>query len=154
MLSHYLADEEATKAFGASLYQALASNDGAVIFLEGDLGAGKSCLARGFLHAGGVRGPMRSPTYTLMELYRLQHRFCLHLDLYRIADPVELDQLGLRDYSQDQAIWLVEWPSRGDAFLPAPDVRIELSVQGSGRRVNLHSRDEQLLDQLKTRVPL
>ncbi len=112
----------------------------AVVHLHGDLGAGKSTLARGWLRALGVTGAIRSPTYTLVERYSLSEGplptgEALHLDLYRIGDGAELEFLGLDD--SDAALWLVEWPERGGASLPAADLRVALAIKGDGRRCEL-----------------
>ncbi|WP_242106881.1 tRNA (adenosine(37)-N6)-threonylcarbamoyltransferase complex ATPase subunit type 1 TsaE [Luteimonas aquatica] len=103
----------------------------AVVYLHGDLGAGKSTLARAWLRALGVEGGIRSPTYTLVERYDIARGEALHLDLYRIGDAGELEFLGLDD--SDAALWLVEWPERGRGGLPAADLRVELAVRGTGR---------------------
>lgn len=122
----------ATEAAGAALAQLLAGRGG-IVFLEGDLGAGKTTLARGFLRALGVRGTVRSPTYTLMEPYEVGARTVVHMDLYRLRDPQELWGLGLDSYSPDRDLWLVEWPERGGNLLPAPLLRIRLQHAGAAR---------------------
>ncbi len=133
----FLDDADATAALGARLARALPQ--GAVVHLHGDLGAGKSTLARAMLRALGVTGTIRSPTYTLVEQYPLPAGgLALHLDLYRIGDPGELEFLGLD--GADVRLWLVEWPERGQGALPSPDLVIELAVEGGGRRCNLRPR--------------
>lgn len=134
MTSVFLDDESATHALARTL--AASAPACAMVHLRGDLGAGKSTLARGWLRALGVTGPVRSPTYTLVERYRLaEGGEALHLDLYRIGDAAELDFLGLDD--TDAALWLVEWPERGASALPPPDMVIELGIDGVGRRARL-----------------
>jgi tRNA threonylcarbamoyladenosine biosynthesis protein TsaE len=132
-----LRDAGATAALGAAVARGLAARPGAVIFLEGPLGAGKTTLARGLLRALGVQGTIRSPTYTLLEPYELGERTLVHLDLYRLNGPGELEPLGLRDYPPERCWWLVEWPERGGASLPAPDLRIRLAHDGDGRRASV-----------------
>lgn len=135
----YLGDEDATARLGAALAGTRPAT--AVAWLRGDLGAGKSTLARGWLRALGVSGPVRSPTYTLVERYPLAAGGeALHLDLYRIGDAAELEFLGLDD--ADARLWLVEWPERGGAALPAPDLEVELAVEGEGRGVALRARSQ------------
>jgi len=125
-----LEDADATAALGARLAGHLPEQ--AVVHLHGDLGAGKSTLARALLRALGVTGTIRSPTYTLVEQYPLQDGgTALHLDLYRIGDPGELEFLGL---DGDIRLWLVEWPERGQGALPPADLDVELAVEGTGRR--------------------
>ena len=111
----------------------------AVVYLEGDLGAGKTTLARGFLRALGHAGPVRSPTYTLLEPYELAAGPVFHLDLYRLADAGELDYLGLRDLVGARAIVLVEWPARGEGGLPPPDLRVRIAHRDAGREVTLEA---------------
>ena len=132
-----LQDEAATLALGARLAQALRARGGGVVYLRGDLGAGKTTLARGVLRAAGVVGTLRSPTYTLMEPYAAAGQAFLHLDLYRLADPSEVEQLGLRDYPVETTVWLVEWPERGSGYLPAPDLEVQLAIDGPGRVATL-----------------
>jgi tRNA threonylcarbamoyladenosine biosynthesis protein TsaE len=129
----YLEDAEATERLARSLAQTAPTP--AVVHLQGDLGAGKSTLARGWLRALGVTGAIRSPTYTLVERYPLAAGEGLHLDLYRIGDGAELEFLGLDDV--DAVLWLVEWPERGGDSLPAADLRIGLAIEGEGRRCEL-----------------
>ncbi len=133
----YLADADATAALGAQLARHLPQR--AVVHLHGDLGAGKSTLARALLRALGVAGTIRSPTYTLVEQYPLAEGVtALHLDLYRIGDPGELEFLGLDGDSI--RLWLVEWPERGQGALPPADLDIELAVEGEGRCCRLLPR--------------
>jgi len=133
----FLPDAAATDALGARLAQALPAR--AVVHLHGDLGAGKSSLARAMLRALGVTGTIRSPTYTLVEQYPLPAGgTALHLDLYRIGDPGELEFLGLDP--AEARLWLVEWPARGEGALPPVDLELLLAVDGAGRRCQLLSR--------------
>ena len=137
--SAILRDPEAT----AGLAEALAATapPGAVVHLHGDLGAGKSTLARAWLRALGVTGPVRSPPYTLVERYPLASGGeALHLDLYRIGNAGELEFLGLDDV--DARLWLVEWPARGLGALPPPDLEVALTVLGEGRACRLRFRTE------------
>lgn len=127
----FLRDAAATEALGAKLAQALPAR--AVVHLHGDLGAGKSTLARALLRSLGVTGAIRSPTYTLVEPYALASGGqALHLDLYRIGDPGELEFLGLDP--AEARLWLVEWPERGRGALPGADLDVALAVEGAGRR--------------------
>jgi len=132
-----LADAAATEALGARLAMALREHCGWVVFLHGDLGAGKTTLVRAWLRALGVSGTIRSPTYTLIEPYDIDGHSLLHLDLYRLNDADELAQLGLADMPPQAGGWLVEWPERGGNQLPAPDIVVRLQADGSGRRVSL-----------------
>jgi tRNA threonylcarbamoyladenosine biosynthesis protein TsaE len=134
-LSLLLDDEAAQEAFGAQL--AALCDRPLLVFLEGDLGVGKTTLARGFLRRLGHRGAVKSPTYTLVEPYELGGRRVYHLDLYRVADPGELEYLGLREMLEEAALLLVEWPERGAGWLPAPDLRVRIAYAGGGRRVDV-----------------
>jgi tRNA threonylcarbamoyladenosine biosynthesis protein TsaE len=128
-----LPDPAATARLGALL--AATAPVPAIVHLQGDLGAGKSTLARAWLRALGVAGAIRSPTYTLVERYPLPHGEALHLDLYRIGDAAELEFLGLDE--AEAKLWLVEWPERGSRALPAPDLVVALALDGAGRRAGL-----------------
>lgn len=129
-----LADEAATLALGARLAMRLPAG---CVQLLGELGAGKTCLVRGWLHALGHTGAVKSPTYTLVEPYQLQGRQIYHFDLYRLEDPEELELIGGRDYFDAAALCLVEWPEKGRGYLPAPQLIIRLSVEGAARRARL-----------------
>jgi len=135
-----LADEQATEALGARLAGLLAP--GLMIHVRGDLGAGKTTLVRGLLRALGVTGAVRSPTYTLIEPYELPSLRLYHLDLYRLADPEELEWLGLRDLLDGHSLCLIEWPERGRGVLPDPDLEIRLAHAGRARRAQLAGRTE------------
>ena len=132
-----LPDAEATERLGACLAECLPPR--AVAYLYGNLGAGKSTLARALLRALGVAGTIRSPTYTLVEQYPLPAGgMALHLDLYRIGDAGELEFLGLDP--AEARLWLVEWPQRGQGALPPADLEVWLSLDGQGRRCELRPR--------------
>ncbi|MGE7138484.1 tRNA (adenosine(37)-N6)-threonylcarbamoyltransferase complex ATPase subunit type 1 TsaE [Luteibacter sp. NPDC031894] len=127
----HLPDEEATIALGQRLAALL--HGGLVIYLHGDLGAGKTTFARAFLRALGVGERVKSPTYSLVEGYDVGNRRAFHLDLYRIADPGELEWLGLDSLAEPGAVVLVEWPERGVGALPPADLAIHIGHEGSGR---------------------
>ncbi|MEN8206738.1 MAG: tRNA (adenosine(37)-N6)-threonylcarbamoyltransferase complex ATPase subunit type 1 TsaE [Pseudomonadota bacterium] len=129
-----LADAAAMEQLGARLADSITP---AVVYLRGDLGAGKTTLARGFIHALGYAGKVRSPTYTLVEPYPCAHCPVFHLDLYRLADPEELEWLGLRDMLAEPALLLIEWPERGSGMLPPADLTIDIEYSGSGREADL-----------------
>lgn len=126
-----LPDADATAGAAAALAASRPAR--AVVYLQGPLGAGKSTLARAWLQALGVTGAIKSPTYTLVERYDIPGGEAAHLDLYRLAAAAELDFLGLDELAAEATLWLVEWPERGGAGLPQPDLRLQLSVQGQGR---------------------
>ncbi len=111
----------------------------AVIYLEGDLGAGKTTFARGFLRACGVGGPVRSPTYTLMEVYETSTVSIIHLDLYRLRDASELEPLGLREWACPGHVWLIEWPERGEGLLPLPDLSVALEGGIDAHQINVNA---------------
>ncbi len=130
-----LESAEAQLAFGAHLAGVL--KPPCLIFLAGELGTGKTTLTRGILGGLGYPGQVRSPTYTLIEPYELQGCELYHFDLYRLADPDELAELGVRDLLHDRAIWVVEWPERAAELLPNPDLRILISYRPPGRRLSI-----------------
>ena len=107
-----------------------------LVFLEGDLGAGKTTFARGVLRGLGYTGHVKSPTYTLVEPYELPDRKVYHLDLYRIVDPQELDYIGLSELLNERAIKLIEWPERAGSRLLRPDALVRIAVRGTGRIVD------------------
>lgn len=131
-LSLFLHNELDTVKLGQNIGAALAASGG-VIFLMGTLGAGKTTLTRGVLAQFGHSGAVKSPTYTLVEPYRLQGRDIYHFDLYRLADPEELEYMGIREYFDGHALCIVEWPDQGRGFLPRADLTINLSSSGTGR---------------------
>jgi tRNA threonylcarbamoyladenosine biosynthesis protein TsaE len=135
MIEQWLPDPEAQLAFGARLAALLPPR--LIIYLEGDLGTGKTTLTRGVLAGLGHRGAARSPTYTLLEPYELADRRLNHLDLYRLGDPQELEYLGLRDLLAEDAVWMVEWPERGLGMLPPSDLVIAIESAANGRRLRL-----------------
>ena len=141
MMQFELASAEATEALGAQLATALAGHAGAVVYLQGDLGAGKTTLARGLLRACGVSGAIRSPTYTLVEPYDTSRGSLLHMDLYRLVDPLELHNLGLADHPPQRSLWLVEWPQRGGLLLPPADLELWLQPAAGGRQARLQARE-------------
>ncbi len=116
-------------------------HDGAVVFLCGDLGAGKTTLVRGILHGMGHRGAVLSPTYTLVEGYSLPRGAVYHVDLYRLEHADELEMIGVREWLDGSAILLIEWPERGMERMPAPNFRIDIHYQNRGRRVSVRSAD-------------
>jgi tRNA threonylcarbamoyladenosine biosynthesis protein TsaE len=123
------------RGLGASLIAAC--EHGGVITLSGELGTGKTTLVRGALEAEAVVGGVRSPTYTLVEYYPLPRFAVAHFDLYRLADPEELEYLGYRDYLNQQTLCLIEWPQRAGGYLHAIDLEIKLEYVAQGRRVEL-----------------
>lgn len=134
MLKFYLKTPEETEAFGAKLYQVLPEK--CVVFLLGDLGAGKTTLVRGFMRAAGHKGTVKSPTYNIVEEYTIHKRLFFHFDLYRLVDPEELEWIGITDYLQEKSLCFIEWPERGAGYLGEPDVVLSLrSIEGSCRLV-------------------
>jgi tRNA threonylcarbamoyladenosine biosynthesis protein TsaE len=136
--SVFLEDEAATLAFGKRLAGRLAP--AALVFLRGDLGAGKTTLVRGILRGLGHAGSVKSPTYTLLEPYELPRSVVYHFDFYRIADSAELDYIGSDELMESIALKLVEWPERVEDKLPPPDVEVRMQIEGEGRRVEVSVR--------------
>jgi len=136
MLTLQLPDESATLALGAQLASYCPQQQFS-IYLEGELGAGKTTLVRGLLHELGHQGKVKSPTYTLVERYKTTHKIIYHFDLYRLLSPEELDYLGLDDYFQDHNLCLIEWAQQGEGYLPTPDMELKLIYNGKQRIAQL-----------------
>lgn len=130
-----LADEAAQVELGVRLGRCL--DHRGCVFLIGELGAGKTTLARGVLRGLGHRGAVKSPTYTLLEPYAIGESRVNHFDLYRLGDPEELEFIGARELFEGDALNLIEWPSRGAGWLPPADLVVELKVIASGREATL-----------------
>ena len=156
-LNVFLNDEEATLSFGRELALGLTTNNetskksfelsknqdveilGAVVYLAGDLGAGKTTLTRGIMRGFGYKGAVKSPTYTIIEPYEFVKSHIYHFDLYRLNDPMELEDIGFRDYLDPQTICLIEWPSKAENILPAVDYHLQLDILDNGRNVTILS---------------
>lgn len=136
----HLSDDIATVTMGNRI--AAIIEQGAVIYLHGDLGAGKTTFTRGIVQGFGHTGKVKSPTYTLVEPYELERANVYHFDLYRLGDPEELEYMGIRDYFSAQAICVVEWPEKGGEFIPVPDLNITLSYVCDERNIVINSASE------------
>ena len=140
MIQHHLASPQATERLGACLADTVQAS--CCIYLSGELGAGKTTLVRGFLHRWGYEGKVKSPTYTLVEPYSIAGWEVWHCDLYRLNDPEELAFLGIRDFMNEHTVLLIEWPERGAALLPKPDLRLLLDYVANERRCCLEATSE------------
>lgn len=139
-MARFLAAEADTLALGAALAPGL--RPGMVIYLSGDLGAGKTTLARGVLRGLGITERVKSPTFTLLELYTISSLYLYHFDFYRFNCSDEWADAGFREYFNSESVCLVEWPEKAGGQLPAPDVKIEMEVSGSGRSVTISAYTE------------
>ncbi|MFZ9036246.1 MAG: tRNA (adenosine(37)-N6)-threonylcarbamoyltransferase complex ATPase subunit type 1 TsaE [Francisellaceae bacterium] len=131
-----VADEKQMAALAGLFQQKL--KPGAIVYLHGDLGAGKTTFVKGVLAAFGWQAAVKSPTYTLVESYQLPEAMLYHFDLYRLADPEELEWMGIRDYFDDKSIVFIEWPEKGQGFLPKPSAEIRIAYKDSGRIVEIY----------------
>ena len=132
-----LADETATLLLGAEFARIL--HPGLVIFLHGDLGAGKTTFARGMLRGLGYQGKVKSPTYNLVELYKVSKLYLYHFDFYRFNDPIEWEEAGFREYFNADSMCLVEWPQKAEGLLPPADVTFLFQLSDTGRSVEIDS---------------
>lgn len=126
-------DEQGMLAAGKQL--ALKLKAGMIVFLEGDLGAGKTTLVRGILQGLGHKGAVKSPTYNLVEPYIINDQPVFHFDLYRVKDAEELEYMGIRDYFNNESICFVEWPVNGADLLTEPDLLIKINIYGTEREL-------------------
>lgn len=149
-LTIQLATEEHTEALGQSLAAIVSAP--ITIYLEADLGVGKTRLSRAILHGLGHTGTVKSPTYTIVEPYELDNMTVYHFDLYRLTDPSELDYMGIRDYFTESTVALIEWPNNGHGYINEPDLVIKLAYDGAGRTCQIAAKTPNGtagLDQLK-----
>lgn len=137
----------------ASLFQqflAKFSENALIVYLSGELGAGKTTLTRSIVHAFGYKGNVKSPTYTLVEEYSLSPHSIYHFDLYRLSDPEELEFMGIRDYFQSQSLCLLEWANKGKGMIPEADLVIQIDYVGEGRSITLLPKNQKLSTILKS----
>ena len=140
----FLKEEAETERLGSELARAVRdARGGMTVFLEGDLGMGKTTLSRGVMRGLGHQGAVKSPTYTLVEPYEHLQPPVYHFDLYRLGDPEELEYMGIRDYFEGGCFCLIEWPERGQGVLPEPDLNVHLEREGAGRSVVIRAGSEQ-----------
>lgn len=133
-------DASGTEALGSALARAFpAPSAGAVIYLQGELGSGKTTCVRSLLRTLGVTAPVRSPTYTLVDYYSLAAIECVHVDLYRVRSTAEVDELGLRDMTGPGSLLLIEWPEKGGVAVPAADLGLTLNYIEAGREAMLRA---------------
>ncbi|MCQ8117391.1 tRNA (adenosine(37)-N6)-threonylcarbamoyltransferase complex ATPase subunit type 1 TsaE [Methylomonas rosea] len=138
---------EDTELLGAALWQALPEK--CLLFLYGDLGAGKTTLVRGLLRAAGHQGAVKSPTYTLVEEYEVNGRRLFHFDLYRLKDPEELEWMGMDDYLNQNALSCIEWPQMGAGFLPKADLEVRLNYFQQQRAAEINVLAKNRLNGIK-----
>jgi tRNA threonylcarbamoyladenosine biosynthesis protein TsaE len=139
-LTYYLADEAATLAFGKKIAASL--HAGLTIYLVGNLGAGKTTLTRGILHGLGYEHVVKSPTYNLVEIYKVSRLYLYHFDFYRFNDYFEWEEAGFRDYFNSDSICLVEWPEKAGDLLPVADLQLFFSILDTGRSIEIRAGTE------------
>ena len=140
MISVITETDDETESVAAQLASVISK--GMIVHLQGDLGAGKTTFARGFLRGLGFVGAVKSPTYNIVQPYQTEHFTVYHFDLYRLSDPEELEALGIRDYFDGDAICLLEWPENGTGLIPVPDICIKLDYEGEGRKITFEPVSE------------
>jgi len=150
LIEKIIANETEMLAFGGHLFEVTPL--GSVIYLQGDLGAGKTTLTRGFIQKAGHNGSVKSPTFTLVEPYEfLPSKSIFHFDLYRIHEPEELELMGIRDYFYEKSICLIEWPELGDKILPKADLICQIEINHKQRKITIiasTNKGEKILEQL------
>ncbi|OOF88157.1 tRNA (adenosine(37)-N6)-threonylcarbamoyltransferase complex ATPase subunit type 1 TsaE [Rodentibacter ratti] len=153
-LTRYIPDESTMLRFGKKLADTILSSHAkraVILYLNGDLGAGKTTLTRGMVQGLGFQGKVKSPTYTLVEEYDIAGKMIYHFDLYRLADPEELEFMGIRDYFVKDAICLIEWAEKGEGILPPADLLVNIDYYDDARNMTLVAQNalgEQILQQL------
>ena len=143
MISHFnrhLADESATLSLGAELATVLHAN--LTIFLNGNLGSGKTTFTRGILRGLGYNNVVKSPTYNLVEFYKFSELYLYHFDFYRFNDPIEWEEAGFREYFNANSICLIEWPEKAGKLLPVADLQVFIHFSEPGRSVEIHADTE------------
>ena len=152
--TEYIPNENAMCAFGEKLIKAIcqmSNNKSVMLYLNGDLGAGKTTLSRGMIQGLGHSGNVKSPTYTLVEEYKIGGKIIYHFDLYRLADPEELEFMGIRDYFAENTICLIEWAEKGAGLLASADLLVNIAYAENARNIELLAESEtgrQIIQQL------
>lgn len=139
-MKHFFADEQQLQQFAKKI--AHLCHAPFLIFLKGELGVGKTTFARAFIQSLGISDKVKSPTYQIVESYRTTQQLIFHFDLYRIHNPLELDEFGIDDYFKQSAIFLIEWPERGGNVLPTPDLEFLFEIKDQGRDVTMVANTE------------